>query len=96
MQPVTPRTEIVRHIESFLDEVERRGRELDTQECEVLSEILVHLAAGNYDLDLVMYRLELLFIVARTIHGKQRAQSRARSDVTPITEFRTLLELLRL
>ena len=84
---------LLQYVELFLAEVESRGRTLDAKECDLLGEIVVRLAGGNYNCADLTRRFELL--LATDISRKQPTPVRADPDLPTLREFRSLLELVR-
>lgn len=84
---------LLRYVELFLAEVESRGRALDAKECDLLGEIVVRLAAGNYNCADLTRQLELR--LATDISLKQPTSARADPDLPTLREYRSLLQLVR-
>lgn len=88
--PKARQAALFRYVELFLDEMESRGRELDTKECEWLPEMLVRLGAGHTDCEHPMRQLEMLLATDLPLNRRPHDPS-----LPTIGEYRRLVGLLR-
>jgi hypothetical protein len=88
--PKAKQAALFRYVELFLDEVDSRGRDVDSKECEWLAEMLVRLAAGHTDCDHAMRQLEMLLATDIPLGRPPRDPS-----LPTIAEYRELVRQLR-